>query len=70
MNSIAAHKHLLGKGKKGKSIPVTDHGGPLGCEGLRFPQFIDNRLTDGAEVVSFMLLPPFTPRKVPGTHFC
>jgi hypothetical protein len=25
---------------------------------------------DGGEVVSLMRRPPFTPRKIPGTHFC
>jgi hypothetical protein len=33
------------------------------------PHFLDNRLTDGGEVVSLMRRPPFTPRKIPGTHF-
>jgi hypothetical protein len=32
--------------------------------------FLDNRLTDGGEVVSLTHRPPFTPRKMPGTHFC
>jgi hypothetical protein len=32
--------------------------------------FLDNRLTDGSEGVSFTRRPPFTPRKIPGTHFC
>jgi hypothetical protein len=34
-----------------------------------FPYFLDNRLTDGGEVVSLTRRPPFTPRKIPGTHF-
>jgi hypothetical protein len=38
--------------KESKVIPVTGHGGPQGCEMLRLPHFIDNRLTDGSEVVS------------------
>jgi hypothetical protein len=37
--------------KKGKAIPVTDHGGPYGFETSRIPHFLDNRLTDGSEVV-------------------
>jgi hypothetical protein len=37
--------------KKDKSIPVTDRRGPQGCETSRFPHFLDNRLTDGGEVV-------------------
>jgi hypothetical protein len=32
--------------------------------------FLDNRLIDGGEVVKLMRRPPFTHRKIPGTHFC
>jgi hypothetical protein len=32
--------------------------------------FLDNRLTDGDEVVSLTRRPPFAPRKIPDTHFC
>jgi hypothetical protein len=35
---------------KSKSIPVTDRGGPQGCETSRLPHFLDNRLTDGGDV--------------------
>jgi hypothetical protein len=35
----------------------------------RLPHFLDNMLTDGGEVVTLMYRSPFTPRKVPGTHF-
>jgi hypothetical protein len=31
--------------------------------------FLDNRLTDGGEVVTITRLFPFTTRKTPGTHF-
>jgi hypothetical protein len=55
---------------KGKAIPVTGHGGLQGCETSRPPHFLDNRLTDGGEVVSLSHLPAFTPRKIPGTNFC
>jgi hypothetical protein len=51
------------KVKKKKAIPVT------GRETLRPPYFLDNWLTDGGDV-SFMRRPPFTPRNIPGTHFC
>jgi hypothetical protein len=54
--------------RKCKAILVTGSGGPLGCETSRLPHFLDNRLTDGG--VSLMRWPPFTPRKIPGTHFC
>jgi hypothetical protein len=32
--------------------------------------FLDNRVTDGGEVVSPARRPPFTPLKIPGIHFC
>jgi hypothetical protein len=56
--------------KKGKSIPVTGPGGPWGCEMSVLPHFVDNRLTDGGEVINLTRRPPFTPMKIPGTHFC
>jgi hypothetical protein len=55
---------------KGKDIPVTGCGGPWDSETLRFPHFLDSRLTDGGEVVSLTCQLPFTPRKIPGTHSC
>jgi hypothetical protein len=54
---------------KGEAVPVTGRGGPKGCETSRLPHFLD-RLTDSGEVVSLTRRPPFTPRKIPGTHFC
>jgi hypothetical protein len=36
---------------------------------LRLPHFLDNWLTDVGEVVSLTHRPPFTPRKIPGSHF-
>jgi hypothetical protein len=57
--------------KKSKAIPVTGREGPYGCERLRLPHLLDNRLTDGGKVVSLTRRPLFTPpRKVHGTHFC
>jgi hypothetical protein len=38
-------------------------------ETLRLPHFQDSWLTDG-EVVTVIHWPPFTPRKIPSTHFC
>jgi hypothetical protein len=38
--------------KKCKVSPVTGRGGPHGCETLRLPHFVDNRLTDGAYEVA------------------
>jgi hypothetical protein len=49
------------KGEKGKAIPVTGHGGPLGCETSKVPHFLDDWLTDGGEVVGRTRRPPFTP---------
>jgi hypothetical protein len=54
----------------GKAIPVTGHEGPEGCETSRLPHFLDSQLTDGGQVVSLTGQLPFTPRKIPGTHFC
>jgi hypothetical protein len=51
------------KVKKGKATPVTDRDGPWGCERLRHPHFLDNRLTDGGEVVSLTRRPRFTPQE-------
>jgi hypothetical protein len=34
-----------------------------GCETSRLPHFLDNRLTDGADVVSLTRRPPFIPRE-------
>jgi hypothetical protein len=55
---------------KGKAIPVTGREGPWGSEMYRLPHFLENRLSDGDEDVSLTRRPPFTPRKIPGTHFC
>jgi hypothetical protein len=56
--------------KKRKLIPVTGRGGPQGCETSRLPHFLDNRLTDGSEVISLTRGPHFTPQNIPDTHFC
>jgi hypothetical protein len=56
--------------EKGKALPATGRGGPLSCGTSRLPHFLDNRLTDGGEVVSLTRWPPFTTSKIPGTHFC
>jgi hypothetical protein len=61
---------LTGSKSKGKAIPVTGHEGPQGCETSRLPYFLDNWLTDGSKVLSLMRQPPFTPRMIPGIHFC
>jgi hypothetical protein len=58
------------KGEQQARHLLTGPGGPYGCETSRLPHFLYNRLTDGSEVVSRTRRPPFTLRKIPGTHFC
>jgi hypothetical protein len=67
-SDVSADFRDAGGGKKRQSYPVTGREGPLGCETSRLPHFLDNRLTDGGEFVSPPRRPPFTPRKIPGTH--
>jgi hypothetical protein len=43
---------------------------PLGLREVEAPTFSDIRLIDGSKVVSPTCRPLFTPRKIPGTHFC
>jgi hypothetical protein len=47
--------------KKGKA--VTGHEGPQDCETSRFPQSLENRLTEGGEVVSLARRLAFTPQE-------
>jgi hypothetical protein len=42
---------------------------PLGLREVETPTFSDIRFIDGVKVVSQTRRPPFTPRKIPGTHF-
>jgi hypothetical protein len=55
--------------KESKAVHVTDPGGPYGCEMSRLPHFLQNRLKDGVKIVSLTSRPPFTRRKISGTHF-
>jgi hypothetical protein len=55
---------------KRQHYPCNRPWSPQGCKMSRFPHFLDNRLTDGGEILSFMWQPPFNPRNIPGTHFC
>jgi hypothetical protein len=48
------------RSKKSKAIPVTGLGGLWGCEMLRIPHCLDNRLTDGGKVISPTHPPQFT----------
>jgi hypothetical protein len=60
---LSDNTHIVLRKNKGKAIPVTGRGGPQGCETSRLPHFLDNRLTDGAEVVSLTRRPPFSPQE-------
>jgi hypothetical protein len=42
----------------------------IGLWDVEAPTFSRHQLTDGGKVVSPMRRPPFSPRKIPGTHFC
>jgi hypothetical protein len=42
----------------------------LGCDTLSLPHFLDNRLTDGCEVVSSTRRPPFTPQESSWYSIC
>jgi hypothetical protein len=61
---LCEHEH------KGEATLVTGRGGPQDCETSRLPHFLDNRLTDGGEIVGLTRRPLFTPRKILDTHFC
>jgi hypothetical protein len=69
VNIHSAQQKSTEKNKKVKTIPVTGRGGPLCCDTSSLLHFLDNRLTDGGEVVSLKHRPAFTPRKIPSTHF-
>jgi hypothetical protein len=56
--------------EKAKAITVAGRGDPSGCERSRLSHFLYSRLTDVCEVLSLKRRPPFTPRKIPVTHFC
>jgi hypothetical protein len=60
---------MRGKKVKSKAITVTGREDPEGYETSRVPHFLDNQLTDGGEDIRLTIRPPFTPRKIPGTHF-
>jgi hypothetical protein len=51
---------LICKKIKRKAIPVTGREGPSFSETSRLPHFLDNRLIDDSDVVSFRRRPPFT----------
>jgi hypothetical protein len=51
-------------------VPLYRPWRPLGLREVEAPTFSDIRLTDGGKVVSPTRGPLFTPRMIPGTHFC
>jgi hypothetical protein len=53
-------KHLHEK-KTRKAVPLTGRGGLHRRRGSK--HFLDNRLTDGGEVISLVRRPPFTPQE-------
>jgi hypothetical protein len=55
---------------KGKAIPVMGRGDPYGCETSRLLHVLDNRFTDGGEVINLKHRSPYSPRNIPGIHFC
>jgi hypothetical protein len=50
-------------GGTGSPNPITGRGDLQGCEMLRLPHCLDNRLTGGGEVVSLTRRPRSTPQK-------
>jgi hypothetical protein len=60
---------------KSFAIFVTGRGGPKDCEMSRLQNCLDNRLTEGGEVVSLtrlphFALPPFHPKEDSWNDFC
>jgi hypothetical protein len=53
-------------------IGLEGRGSPNGCETSRLPHFLDNQLTDGGEVLILTRWQAdlYTPKEIPGTHFC
>jgi hypothetical protein len=58
----------IGKVKKVK-LPYTGSEGPQGCETSRLPHYLDNRLTDGGEVVSLYAPAALYPQEDSGYSF-
>jgi hypothetical protein len=69
---IYSHCHIVfvTRPVKDKAIPVTGRGGSYTVKTSTRGHFLGSRLKDGGKVVSLTHRPPFTPRKIPGTHFC
>jgi hypothetical protein len=66
---ILFRKWTILQNVKGKAIPVAGRGGPWVCETSRLTHSLENRLTDGGEVISLKRRSQFSPRKIPGAYF-
>jgi hypothetical protein len=54
-----------------QAIPATGRGGPLGSETSSLPHFYKIGSQMSVRLAALRAgRPPFTPRKIPGTHFC
>jgi hypothetical protein len=60
---VAKKRFDLNFQEPSSAMPVTGREGQYSCETSRFPHFLDNRLTDGGEVVRITRRPPFTPQE-------
>jgi hypothetical protein len=70
-NNMHNYKRFTTRSKiKYKTIHVTDRGGPYGYETSWLPHSLDNRLTDGGEVVNLTHSRTFTSRNMTDTHLC
>lgn len=49
---------------------LTGHGGLRAVRHQGSHIFLDNCIADGVKLVGLTPQPPFTPGKIPGTHFC
>jgi hypothetical protein len=57
--------------KRKKTVPVTRHEGPEGCESSRLPHFLQTVGSQMAVRLSDLRASrPLPPRNLPGTHFC
>jgi hypothetical protein len=65
-----SYKMLVVVKKKKVKLPLYRPWRPLGLREVEAPTFSDIWHIDGGKVVSPTRRPLFTPRKIPGTHFC